>query len=506
MFDNLTDKLSSVLSKFGKRQQLREDDVASVLREIRLALLDADVSLPVVKQLIDDIHEKAVGVTLIKNVEPAQQVVKIVNDALIEILSGGINQNDEAILDINRPSLSVIMTVGLQGSGKTTSAGKLAKRLKERHQKKVFLASLDDRRPAAQEQLKILGDSIHVDSLEIIPQQKAIDIAKRAIQVAKDGDYDVVILDTAGRTTIDQELMQELQDVKRIALPHEILLVADSLTGQDAVITATAFHEQIGITGIILTRIDGDGRGGAALSMRHVTGRPIKFMGTGETIEAFEEFHPERIANRILGMGDIVSLVEKAAENISEADALSMMERMKQGIFDYNDLLSQMDQMKNLGGMGGVMGLLPGMRQLKKQLENANFDDAVLKKQKAIVQSMTQKERKNPQLVMNASRKRRIAKGAGVTVQEVNKLTEMQKKMAGMMGQMQKMQSGGGKMGKMMRSLFGSGTPSEEEIKKMTESVKMGGGLPGMGMSANGGFRMPNMQQKNQKPKKVRLR
>jgi signal recognition particle subunit SRP54 len=303
--------------------------------------------------------------------------------------------------------------------------------------------------------------------------------------------------------------MQELQQVKKFAQPHEILLVADSLTGQDAVTTAAAFHEQVGITGIILTRIDGDGRGGCALSMRHVTGRPIKFMGTGETIDAFEEFHPERIAGRILGMGDVVSLVEKAAQNISEHDALSMMEKMKQGIFDYNDLMMQMDQMKNLGGMGGIMSLLPGVRQLKKQMENIDFDDKVLKRQKAIMQSMTKKERSNPQLVMNSSRKRRIAAGAGVTVQEVNKLTQMQKQMATMMQQMQKMQSGGGggMMGKMMRGMFGSGGPSEEDMKKMSESVKMGGGIPGMTMGANGQFRMPNMMQKtSNKPKKIRLR
>jgi len=507
MFDNLTDKLSGVLSKFGKRKQLREDDVVAVLREIRLALLDADVSLPVVKQLVEDIHQKAVGVTLIKDVEPAQQVVKIVNDAMVEILSGGDNQDDEAILDINRPKLSVVMTVGLQGSGKTTSAGKLAKRLTERHQKKVFLASLDNRRPAAQEQLKILGDSIQVDSLEIIANQEAVEITKRAIAAAEAGEYDVVILDTAGRTTVDAALMAELQEVKKIATPHEILLVADSLTGQDAVATAKSFHEEIGVTGIILTRIDGDGRGGAALSMRHITGRPIKFMGTGETIDAFEEFHPERIASRILGMGDVVSLVEKAAENISEADALSMVEKMKQGLFDYNDFLSQMQQMKNLGGMGGVMNLLPGMRQMKKQLENSNFDDSVFNKQKAIIQSMTKKERQNPKLVLNASRKRRIAQGSGATVQEINKLTQMQKQMSSMFGQMDKMQSGGGKIGKMMRSLFGSGTPSEEDMKKMAESVKMGGGIPGMGMSSAGGFRMPNMgTKKSKKPKKIRLR
>ncbi len=508
MFDSLTDKLSGVLSKFGKRKELKEDDVVAVLREIRLALLDADVSLPVVKQLIDNIHQKAVGVTLIKDVEPAQQVVKIVNDELIDILSGGKNQDDGAILDINRPSLSVVMTVGLQGSGKTTSAGKLAKRLTERHQKKVFLASLDNRRPAAQEQLKILGDMIGVASLEIIQNQTALDITKRALLAAEQGGYDVVILDTAGRTTVDADLMQELQQVKKLANPHEILLVADSLTGQDAVITAEVFNEQVGITGIILTRIDGDGRGGCALSMRHITGRPIKFMGTGETIDAFEEFHPERIAGRILGMGDVVSLVEKAAQNISEQDALSMMEKMKQGIFDYNDLLMQMDQMKNLGGMGGIMGLLPGMRQIKKQMENVNFDDAVLKRQKAIMQSMTKKERANPQLVMNASRKRRIAAGAGVTVQDVNKLTQMQKQMSTMMQQMQKMQSGGGggMMGKMMRSMFGSGEPSEEEMKKIAESVKMGGGIPGMSMLPGGGFRMPGTQKTSNKAKKIRLR
>ena len=408
MFNSLTDKLSGVLSTFSKRKTLNDSDVAAVLREIRLALLDADVALPMVKQLLENIQQKAVGVTLIKDVEPAQQVVKIVNDELVEILSGGDNQTEEAILDINRPSLSVVMTVGLQGSGKTTSAGKLAKRLTERHQKKVFLASLDNRRPAAQEQLKILGDSIGVASLVIIPDQSAIEITQRALKAAQEGAYDVVILDTAGRTTVDTELMSELEDVKNLAKPHEILLVADSLTGQDAVQTAEAFHNKVGITGSILTRIDGDGRGGAALSMRYVTGRPIKFMGVGENIDALEEFHPERIASRILGMGDIVSLVEKAAENISEQDAMSMMERLKSGLFDYNDFLTQMEQMKNLGGMGGIMNLLPGMRQIKKQLENANFDETVLKRQKAIVQSMTKKERSNPKLVMNASRKRRI--------------------------------------------------------------------------------------------------
>lgn len=507
MFDNLTDKLSGVLSKFSKRKTLRDEDVAAVLREIRLALLDADVSLPMVKTLTENIQQKAVGVTLIKDIEPAQQVVKIVNDELVEILSGGENQTDEAVLDINRASLSVVMTVGLQGSGKTTSAGKLAKRLKERHQKKVFLASLDNRRPAAQEQLKILGNSIEVASLEIISGQSATEITKRALDAANAGGYDVVILDTAGRTTIDTDLMSELDQVKKIANPHEVLLVADSLTGQDAVNTAEAFHEQIGVTGIILTRIDGDGRGGAALSMRHITGRPIKFMGVGETIDAFEEFHPERIAGRILGMGDVVSLVEKAAENISEQDAMNMMERLKSGIFDYNDFLTQMEQMKNLGGMGGVMSLLPGMRQIKKQLENVNMDDAVLKRQKAIVQSMTKKERSNPKLVMNASRKRRIATGAGVTIQDVNKLTQMQKQMATMMQQMQKMQSGGGgMMGKMMRSMFGKDGPSEEEMQKMAESMKMGGGLPGMSMTPGGGFRMPGMKKTSNKAKKIRLR
>lgn len=518
MFDNLTDKLAGVFSKLGRQKTLNEDTVALVLREIRLALLEADVALPVVKQLTEAVRDQAVGTQIIKSVEPAQQVVKIVHDELVSILSGGMEAS-ENLLDIEGRPLSVIMTLGLQGSGKTTSAGKLAKRLKEKEGKKIFLASLDNRRPAAQEQLKILGDSIGVDSLPIISGQTAEEIAMRAMEAARLGFYDVVILDTAGRMAVDEDLMLEIKHIKKIANPNETLLVADSLTGQDAVNTADIFHKNIGITGIILTRIDGDGRGGAALSMRYVTGQAIKFMGTGETIDAFEEFHPERIAGRILGMGDVVSLVEKAISNIDETQALSMMEKFKQGVFDYDDLLMQMKQMQNLGGMGGMMNLLPGMRQMKKQLEDSKIDDGVLKRQEAIIYSMTKKERKNPHLVNNSSRKKRIAKGSGTNIGDVNKLVQMQKQMAKMMSEMKKMHSGkGGMLGKMLSGLFGggsgSGIPSEAEMASMAEQMKLGGGMPNMGnmmskISGMGGGLSPfgkMGQNKKTKPKKIRLR
>lgn len=514
MFDHLTDSLSNVFSKLGKQKTLSEENVASALREIRRALLDADVALPVVRDLTEKVRDQAVGLSTIKDVDPAQQVVKIVNDELITLLSGSEKISDK-LLNIDGHKPAVIMTLGLQGSGKTTSAGKLAKRLTEQDNKKVFLASLDNRRPAAQEQLKMLGDQINVPSLPIIAGQSATQIAKRAMIAAEAGDYDVVILDTAGRMAADEELMLEVEEIKKIATPHETLLVADSLTGQDAVNTATAFHERVGITGIILTRIDGDGRGGAALSMRYVTGQQIKFMGVGEDISAFEEFHPERIASRILGMGDVVSLVEKAVSNIDENEALGMIEKFKKGIFDYDDLLMQMKQMQNLGGMGGVMNMLPGMRKIKKQIEDANVDETMIKRQEAIINSMTKKERKNPALVNNSSRKKRIAKGAGVSVNEVNKLTQMQKQMAKMMGEMQKMQEGkGGMMGRMMKGLMGGGDlnpanmPSEEELKAMAQKMQMGGGLPGMK-----GGRMPKIpglnlggKTKKKKPKKIRLR
>lgn len=513
MFDSLADSLSNIFSKFGKKGQLTSEDVDNVLREIRLSLLEADVALPAVKHLTQIVKEKATGLETIKDVDPAQQIVKIVHDELLDLLSHD-DHAGETILDFSQ-NPAIFMTLGLQGSGKTTSAGKIAKFLKERQDKKIFLASLDNRRPAAQEQLKILGDSIQVDSLPIISGQSALDIAKRAIETAGK-DYDVIILDTAGRMVADKELMDEIISVKSLVKPHEILLVADSLTGQDAVHTAKAFHDSVGITGIVLTRVDGDGRGGAALSMRHVTGKPIKFMGVGETIDALEEFHPERIASRILGMGDVVSLVEKAISNIDETQALSMMEKFKKGIFDYDDLLMQMDQMQNLGGMGGVMNLLPGMRQIKKQVEEANIDDGMIKRQKAIILSMTKKERKNPNLVNNASRKKRIATGSGTTIAEVNKLIQMQKQMAKMMTEMQKMQSGkGGMMGRIMKGLMGGGEsdmnpanmPSESELKAMAQKMKFGGGLAGGGMpSLKGLAGMFGKKKDSNKPKKTRFR
>ncbi|MEM6602648.1 MAG: signal recognition particle protein [Pseudomonadota bacterium] len=512
MFDHLADSLSNVFSKLGKQKSLTEENVAVALREVRRSLLEADVALPVVRDLVEAVRDKAVGLDVIKDIDPSQQVVKIVHDELISLLSGGESSDQETqLLDIQGRKLSVIMTLGLQGSGKTTSAGKLAKRLKEYEGKKVFLASLDDRRPAAQEQLKILGDKIDVESLPIISGQGAIDIAKRAMATAEAGDYDVVILDTAGRMTADQDLMAEIKEITSIAKPHETLLVADSLTGQDAVQTAEAFHEHVGITGIILTRIDGDGRGGAALSMRAVTGKAVKFMGVGEDISAFEEFHPERIAGRILGMGDVVSLVEKAVSNIDENEALSMIEKFKKGIFDFDDLLMQMKQMQNLGGMGGVMNLLPGMRKIKKQIEDSDIDDKVIKSQEAIIRSMTKKERKNPSLVNHASRKKRIAKGAGVSVSDVNKLVQMQKQMAKMMAEMQKVQEGkGGKVGRLMKNLLGggldAGMPSEDELKSMAQKMRMGGGMPGMAPGQMPGMNLFGKTKTKKKKPRVRLR
>jgi len=432
MFSNLSTKFGDIFTRLKKRGALSEADIDAVAREIRIALLEADVALPVVKDFITSFKEKAVGAEVVKSVNPAQMVIKLANDHLTQLLG---SENVEINLSAEPPV--VIMMTGLQGSGKTTSTAKLARRLKTKHNKKILVASLDVYRPAAQLQLEQVAKKAEVASLPILADEKPLAITERALKTARLEGYDVLILDTAGRLHIDEELMDELKAVKQLAKPLETLLVADSLTGQDAVTIAKNFHEQIGVTGIILTRIDGDGRGGAALSMRAVTGQPIKFLGTGEKIDEFEEFHPSRIAGRILDMGDIVSLVEKAAENVSQAEAEAMAAKMMQGAFDFNDLLDQLRKMKKMGGMGAMMKMLPGMGQLRDKLENANIDEKMLARQEAIILSMTKNERIHPKL-LNGSRRARIAAGAGVEVQDVNKIIKQQMQMQDMMKKMKK--------------------------------------------------------------------
>jgi len=432
MFDSLSDKLGGIFDRLKKRGSLSESDVTEAMREVRVALLEADVALPVVKDFIAKVRERAVGQEVMKSVSPGQMVVKIVNDHLVEMLG-----SEAQGISLAAPAPVPILMVGLQGSGKTTSAAKIAKRLKEKENKKVLLASLDVYRPAAMEQLKILGEQIDVPTLPIVDGQMPVDIAKRAMTAAKLQGFDVVILDTAGRLHIDQALMAEVVGVRNVASPHETLLVVDSLTGQDAVNVAQQFSDQIGITGVVLTRMDGDGRGGAALSMRAVTGQPIKLAGVGEKLDDLEEFHPERVASRILGMGDVVSLVEKAAETIEAEEAEEMIKKMKKGQFDFDDLRAQLRQMKKLGGMSSILGMLPGIGKMQKQMASARIDDSLLKRQEAIINSMTPLERERPKL-LNASRKKRIAAGSGASIQEVNKLIKMQKQMAGVMKKMGK--------------------------------------------------------------------
>ena len=448
MFSNLSNKLGDIFSKLKKRGALTEADIDAAMREVRIALLEADVALPVVKEFTTSLKAKAVGTEIIESVSPAQMVIKLVNDHLKELLG---SEHQALNLAANPPV--VVMMCGLQGSGKTTSTGKLALRLKNKQNKKVLVASLDVYRPAAQMQLEQVAGKAGVTSLPIVESEKPLQITERAMKMARLEGYDVLLLDTAGRLHIDDELMDELHSVKKIANPLETLLVADSLTGQDAVNIAKTFHEKIGVTGIILTRVDGDGRGGAALSMRSVTGQPIKFIGVGERIDEFEEFHPDRIASRILDMGDIVSLVEKAAENVTQAEAEQMAERMMQGQFDFNDLLEQMRKMKKMGGIGSMMKMLPGMGKLQEQMANANVDESLISRQEAIILSMTAKERKHPKL-LNASRRIRIAKGAGVEVQDVNKLLKQQQQMETMMKKMKKLGQKGMMRGG-LNSLFG---------------------------------------------------
>ena len=487
MFENLSERLSGVFEKLTKQGALSEDDVNTALREVRVALLEADVSLSVARNFVKAVQDKATGQNVTKSVTPGQQVIKIVHDELKHVLAGDNEEPGE--LKIDSPPAPILM-VGLQGSGKTTTTGKLAKRLTEKNKKRVLMASLDVNRPAAMEQLAILGMQIGVDTLPIVKGEKPVDIARRAKQQATLGGYDVYMLDTAGRLQIDTVLMQEVEDVRDIVKPRETLLVVDGLTGQVAVEVAEEFDAKIGVSGVVLTRMDGDGRGGAALSMRAVTGKPIKFVGLGEKMDALETFEPDRIAGRILGMGDIVSLVEKAQETIEAEQAEKMMKRFQKGQFNMNDLKMQLEQMAKMGGMEGMMSMMPGMKKMAGKAEEAGINDKMLKQQVALIQSMTKRERANPQL-LQASRKKRIAKGAGMEVSELNKLLKMQRQMGDMMKKMGKMGKGG-MLKQAMSGMFGKGGMPDMNDPAAVEAAakKMGAGMPG-GMPGMGGMGLP---------------
>jgi signal recognition particle subunit SRP54 len=473
MFDNLSEKLGGILDRLTRRGALSEADVDLALREVRRALLEADVSLDVARAFVDGVKKQAVGVEVMKSVTPGQMVVKIVHDQLVATL-GSEGQG----VDLNVAPPVAIMMVGLQGSGKTTTTAKIAKRLVDRQRRKVLMASLDVRRPAAMEQLAVLGRETQINTLPIVEGQSPTQIARRAIEAAKLGAYDVVLLDTAGRTTLDDAMMSEATEVKQAVNPHEVLLVADALTGQDAVTLARSFDERVGLSGIVLTRVDGDGRGGAALSMRAVTGKPIKLIGTGEKLDALEEFDPARIAGRILGMGDIVALVEKAAANIDAEKAMRTAEKMRKGAFDLGDLREQLTQMQGMGGLGGLMSMLPGIAKMKNQLAAANIDESVIKRQIAIIDSMTPQERRNPD-ILKASRKKRIASGSGTTPEAINKLLKMHRGMADMMKMM-----GGAKRGPLAGLAkamgLGAGMPSPEQLAEMAKKMPGGQLPPGM--------------------------
>lgn len=430
MFENLSQKITNIFSGLRRHGALSEADVNAALREVRIALLEADVALPVIKDFIEKVKAEAIGKEVLQSVTPAQMVIKIVNDQLVALLG-----SETEPLNLAAQPPVVIMMVGLQGSGKTTSTGKLAKWLGK---KQVMLASLDVYRPAAQDQLEILAKSLNIDSLPIVPGEKPLEITKRALQEGKRKGAEVLILDTAGRLHIDEALMDELKKVHALAKPQETLLVVDSMMGQDAVNVATNFKAALPLTGIILTRIDGDARGGAALSMRHVTGCPIKFIGSGEKLDQFEVFHPDRIAGRILGMGDIVTLVEKAAERLDKDTTDQLNRRLQKGIFDLSDMAAQLRQVQKIGGMSGIMSMLPGAEALKGKMSSMEMDDKLVKKQLAIIGSMTPRERKYPKL-LNASRKRRVANGSGTTVQDINVLLKQFEGMGKMMKQMNKL-------------------------------------------------------------------
>ncbi len=458
MFEALSDKLSGVFDRLRARGALSEADVTEALREVRLALLDADVALPVVRDFVAKVRERAIGAEVLSSVTPGQQVVKIVNDVMIDALGG----SGAVPINLNAAAPVPILMVGLQGSGKTTTSGKIARRLKDRLKRKVLLASLDTQRPAAQLQLAQLAEQAGVPSLPIIPGQTPVQIAVRAMETGRREGFDVVILDTAGRLSIDQALMDEVKQVRAVTNPAETLLVVDAMTGQDAVNTAKAFNDALSITGIVLTRMDGDARGGAALSMRAVTGAPIKLIGTGEKQDALDDFHPERVAGRILGMGDIVGLVERASETIDQAEAEKLASKMMRGKFDLEDYASQLRQIGKMGSISNILDMLPGMGKLKGQLAGKDLDTKVFKRQAAIISSMTIKERRQPDII-KANRKKRIAAGSGTTVQDVNKLLKQFDDMSEMMKKMNKLGQKG-----LMRHGLGALMPKG-----------MGGGGPG---------------------------
>ena len=430
MFENLTNKLENIFSKLKNAPSLTEEQVDSGLKEIRLALLEADVALPVTKAFIEKVKPKAIGQEIIKSTSAGQMIVKIVYDELLSILG---SKTEELKLKAVPPAS--LLLIGLQGSGKTTSAAKLAKIIEKNHKKKVMLVSLDIYRPAAQEQLKLIADSNGIQCLPIVEKQKPVDITKRALNAANLNGIDIIIFDTAGRTQIDLSMMSEIKQIKDIAKPVETILVADSLTGQIAVNVAKEFNTAVNLSGIILTRVDGDARGGAALSMKYVTGKPIKFIGVGEKITDLEVFHPDRLANRILGMGDVVSLVEKAQQDLSEEKIKETEEELKKGIFTMDAYLSQLRQMKKMGGMEGVMSMLPGVNKMKAKMDQANIDEKMLVENEAIILSMTKNERENPKII-SGSRRKRISKGAGVDVSKINKLLKQFKMMSDMMKKM----------------------------------------------------------------------
>ncbi|MFT9298015.1 MAG: signal recognition particle protein [Gluconobacter sp.] len=452
MFDQLSGKMSGVLEGLSKNGKLSEADVTEAMREVRLAMLEADVALPVVRDFVNKVRERAVGHEVLESVSPGQAVAKIVNDALIDALGGA----GFAPLNLSAVPPVPLLMVGLQGSGKTTTSGKIALRLSSRERKKILLASLDVQRPAAQLQLQQLAERVNaitglVKSLPIVAGQSPVDIAKRALETARREGYDIVILDTAGRLSIDEALMDEVREIRSVTNPAETLLVVDAMTGQDAVNTAKSFNEAVGITGVVMSRMDGDARGGAALSMKAITGAPIKLTGSGEKLEALEEFHPERVAGRILGLGDVAGLVERAAETLDHEEGERVAKKMLAGKFDLDDYVSQINQINRMGSISGILGMLPGMGKIKDMLGDKEIDTSIFKRHKAIISSMTKQERKTPGII-KASRKKRIASGSGTTVQEVNRLLKQFDDMSTMMKRISKMGLGG-----LMRGMGGAG-------------------------------------------------
>ncbi|MBV8093682.1 MAG: signal recognition particle protein [Acetobacteraceae bacterium] len=463
MFENLSEKLSGVFDGLRRRGTLSETDVTEALREVRLALLDADVALPVVREFTAKVRERALSTEVLGSVTPGQQVVKIVNDVMVEQLGGA----GAAPLNLNASPPIPILMVGLQGSGKTTTSGKLALRLKDRLRRRVLLASLDTQRPAAQLQLAQLAERAGVPSLPIVQGQTPVEIAHRAMDTGRREGFDIVILDTAGRLSINEALMDEVKSIREATNPAETLLVVDAMTGQDAVNTARAFNEAVGVTGIVMSRMDGDARGGAALSMRAITGAPIKLIGSGEKIDALEDFHPERVASRILGMGDVVGLVEKASETIDEEEAEKLAQRMMRGKFDLEDYAAQLRQITKMGSLSGILGMLPGVAKMKAQIEGAKLDTIILKRQAAIIGSMTRQERQHPDII-KASRKKRIAAGSGTTVQDVNRLLKQFDDMSTMLKRVNKLGNKG-----LMRHGLGAILP-----KSMANPARPGGRRP----------------------------